>query len=85
VIALANGAKSGEEVIARSVFVVKRLVSQPVGKGVYAKGGLHQISSKLNQNCKYLRGERKPIEQLQQRKSHPGSHPILVQQPGSGR
>jgi hypothetical protein len=41
VVTFSNGAQSGDEVVTRSVLVVERLVTEPMGKRVDAEGRLN--------------------------------------------
>jgi hypothetical protein len=60
VVAFTDGTKSSEEVIARSVLVVERLVSEPMGERVDAESGLHVSSHLVAEKATYMMNEDQP-------------------------
>ena len=58
VVSLADGAESSEEVVARGVLVIKRLVSKPMSQGIDTESRLSQSARSLIQkiNEKHIRG-----------------------------
>ena len=52
VITFANSCKSSDDMVAWGVFIIERCLSEPMSKGVHAKGGLEERLMSMSQKKK---------------------------------